>query len=239
MSRSIRVCALALLLAGGCEGQSAFDAASIKPSGIPHEAGEGSGRERQSISPGGIGFTNTTLSNSIQWAYGVKFYQVAGPEWIRTERYDIQGRTEQHATPDQLRVMMQSLLADRFHLQVHRERRLESVYELVARKDRVRLPQSNQAHGIGVTDGSFVFRHFTMEELAAILSELIALDRPTVDRTAIPGSFDITLRNGTAATRDDPSPIFMALEELGLELKAAKAPLDVIVVDHAERPDAN
>ena len=122
---------------------------------------------------------------------------------------------------------------------VHRASRVQPVYELVARKGGVNLRESTEPQGMGVVNGSFVFRHVTMKELAERLSDLAALDRVVLDATRIAGIYDITLRDGTHATRDQPEPIFDALGELGLELKTGKAPIETIVIDRADRPSAN
>lgn len=234
-----RTCfSLSVLCAVCCAAQQ-FDAASIRPSGLPRVAGEGVERQRVDVSPGGVTFTYTTLAHAILWAYDVKFYQISGPQWIWQDRYEIAGKTEQRAAVEQLHTMMQALLAERFHLALHRENRMQSVYKLVVTKGGVKLRESTEPPGMGVVNGSFVFRHVTMEGLAERLSELLALDRVVLDATGIAGIYDVTLRDGTHATRDEPGPIFDALAELGLELKSGKAPIETLVVDRAERPSGN
>lgn len=232
-----RVCAPMTLLAGLCAGQPAFDVTSVRQS--PLGVGEGSGRARVTVLPNGVTFANASLNYCIQWAYQVRFYQVTGPDWTSAERYEISGRREQPVSIEQLRDFVRGMLGQRFRLDLHHESRLRPVYALTAPKDAMGLPNSTRPASMRVVDGSFVFTHVTMGDLAEHLSDLAALDRPVVDRTGVAGIFDVTLRQATAATREEPGPIFQALGELGLELKAQKAPLDMIVIDHAERPGAN
>jgi uncharacterized protein (TIGR03435 family) len=237
MSGAVRVWAWIALVAGVCAGQPSFDVASVKPS--PLRMGEGSGRMRLTVRPTGVTFENATLSDCIQWAYKVRFYQIAGPDWISSERYDIAAGMEHALNVEQLRDFLRGMLAQRFRLDFHHESRVRPVYALTVRKNAVSLPPSTQPASMRAVNGSFVFTHVTMGDLAEHLSELAALDRPVVDRTGVAGIFDVTLRQATAATRDDPGPIFTALGELGLELKAEKAPLDTMAIDHAERPGTN
>jgi uncharacterized protein (TIGR03435 family) len=206
---------------------------------MPRVAGEGVGRQRVQVSPGGVTFSYTTLAHAILWAYDVRSYQVSGPEWIWQDRYEIEAKTEHRVTVEQLRMLMQGLLADRFHLAVHRDSPLKPVYELVAGKGGVKLRESTEKAGMGVVDKDFLFMHVTMPEFAERLSDLAALDRPVLNATGIAGVYDVILPRAAWATRDEPEPIFDALGELGLELKAAKAPIEVILVDHAEKPTAN
>ena len=228
---------VALLATSGFAAQ--FDVATVKPSGTPRATGEGVEQQRVEVSPSGLTFVYTTLAHAILWSYGVKFYQVSGPAWIWQDRYEIAGRTEQRVRVEQLQVMMQGLLAERFHLAMHRASRVQPVYELVARKGGVKLRESTAPPGMGVVNGSFVFRHVTMEELAVRLSDLVALDRVVLNATRIAGIHDVTLRDSAHATRDQPEPILEALGDLGLELKTSKAPVETIVVDRADKPSAN
>jgi uncharacterized protein (TIGR03435 family) len=93
--------------------------------------------------------------------------------------------------------------------------------------------------GMTVENGSFVFRRVTMAEFAERLSDFSSFDRPVLDRTGIDGLFDITLTSAATAMRSDPDAIFAAVESTGLRLDSTKAPLEILVVDHAEKPSPN
>ncbi len=221
--------------------EPAFDVASIKPGAVARGGGEGSRSERVDASPTGVTFYNTSLSSCIQWAYDVRSYQVSGPDWLVQDRFDIVARNEQSATKEKLRLMVQSLLADRFHLRLHREARTLPYYALIARQNAVKLPKSgaDRDYPTQVVDGSFVFQHVTMREFAERLSRLAAIDRPVLDNTRIEGIFDITLKSAARQMLEDPTSIFVAVEKIGLELESRKGPFDVLMVDHADRPIPN
>jgi uncharacterized protein (TIGR03435 family) len=217
-----------------------FDVASIKPSPIARAGGEGSGRERVAVTPQSVTLENAGLSFCMQWAYDVKFYQVKGPDRLVSERYDIIGKTDKPTGKEQLRTMMQALLADRFQLRFHRETRTVPVYELVlVANTKLRPAESGENPGLSVVNGSFVFRRLTMPEFAERLSDLSAIDRPVIDKTGREGLFDITLESAASAMRNDPDSIFPSLERAGLRLNSRKGPLEVLVVDQARKPSEN
>jgi len=218
-----------------------FDVASVRSSQIARVGGEGSGRERVAVTPKSVNLSNASLSFCIQWAYHVKFYQVSGPDWLTRERYDVVAKTEEPSRPAQLMNMMQALLGDRFRLRIHRETRLMPIYELVAPSRSVKLPRSkpDQDSGMNVVNGSFVFHRVTLQEFAAQLSDFAAFDRPVLDRTGVEGYFDITLASAATATRNEPESMFSAVEALGLRLNPRKGPIEMLVIDHADRPSGN
>jgi uncharacterized protein (TIGR03435 family) len=92
-----------------------------------------------------------------------------------------------------------------------------------------------------VENGSFVFQEASMTEFAENLSLLRGIERPVLDRTEIQGFFDITLQSAASAILDQDGPTLFALveEQLGLRLVPAKAPVEVLVIDHAEKPSGN
>jgi uncharacterized protein (TIGR03435 family) len=221
--------------------QTEFDVASIKPSAWARAGGEGSGRESVVVSPNSINLGNASLSFCIQWAYNVKFYQVSGPERLTVDRYDIVAKTGKPARKEELMSMMQALLADRFHLRLHRETRAMPVYELVAPSKGARLRQSgpDQKAGMSVVNGSFVFQRVSMSAFAERISDFSAIDRPVLDKTGIEGFFDITLPSAASAMLADPQSIFSAIEGVGLRLDSRRGPVEIVVVDHVERPSGN
>src|SRR5580704_333919 len=107
---------LVLILAGGGFGQTApaFEAAFVKPN-IEHQAdGEGHPIAFIKPSPGSLRVQNSTLKECVQWAYNVPGAQVSGPSWIGSERFDIVARSGSSAPIEQLRLMLQALLKERF-----------------------------------------------------------------------------------------------------------------------------
>ena len=186
-------------------------------------------------------FYNASLSSCIQWAYGVKPWQVTGPDWLVEDRFDIIARNENLATREQLRIMQQNLLADRFHLRLHHQMKTLPYFALVVTKNHPKLnpTQSDRDSFTQVVAGSFVFEHVTMEKFAERLSGLAAIDRPVLDNTHIEGTFDITLKGAAREMLEDPSSIFSAVENAGFKLESRKGPLDILVVDHVDRPTQN
>jgi uncharacterized protein (TIGR03435 family) len=230
---------------------AAFEVSSIKPAAIWKAGGEGSKRAKIEYSPKSLSMWNVDLTDCVQWAYGVKFYQISGPGFSGSERYDILAKTESSVPVKQLRAMLQDLLEKRFHLRLHRETKLLPVYELVVAKGGPKLPAPKADNDVSPThateslprvqDGSFVFQDASMTEFAARLSLLRGVDLPVIDRTDIKGVFDITLKSAAAAILqpDGPSVSTLVQEQLGLKLVSAKAPLEVIVIDHIGKPSEN
>lgn len=235
------VAAFAILGETPAMAQLAFDVASIKPSAAARAGGEASGRERVSWAPNSLTLQNAGLGFCIQWAYNVKFYQVSGPAWLTDLRFDILAKSENPATLPQLKLMLQRLLAERFQLTLHRENKTLPVYELIARKGETNLhaAKPDETSDWRISGGSFVFRHTSMQEFAARLSDLAGMDRPVVDKTGITGVFDFTLESAARRLLEDSSSIFAAVQEIGFEMVARKGPVEMLVVDHAEKPSAN
>jgi uncharacterized protein (TIGR03435 family) len=230
-----------------------FDVASVK---VNRSGSEKEPRTR-TIEPGKIIYMNATLSELIEAAYGVKHYQVTGPDWIlnggSSERYDVLAEAGSPVPPEEVRRMLASLLAERFHLTFHRETRDLPVFALVVAKGGPKIkpggedsaPQSMSPDG----QGGFIFKGWTMATFATWLTGLPAVGRPVIDQTGLEGpySFDANLFNlskdasiGDAKRAmyngDASDTVFAALQsELGLKLVAQKAMIDVIVIDHAER----
>ena len=233
-----------------------FDACSIKPSD-PGRQGRGltvRGREIVTI--------NTPVSFLIAFVYGVHARQVVGaPAWTDTESYDLVGKPAQEGTPNQkqIKIMIQKLLADRFQLKFHREKRELSVYAIQVGKNGVKLTQS-QGDPKGLPGLSFgglgkmnAF-NATMMDFASLLQTAV-LDRPVVDQSGLDGHYDFQLNWTPDETQfagmgvkvpppsdkpDAPPDLGTAmLDQLGLKLATTKAPVEVLVIDKVEKPSAN
>jgi uncharacterized protein (TIGR03435 family) len=227
----------------------AFEVASVKPAAMP-VVREGGNRSRIEHTPNRLTMWNVALSDCVQWAYDVAFFQVSASH-LSPDSYDILARTRTSVPVSQLRMMLQDLLANRFKLVVHRETRMLPVYELVVAKGGPKLPAANegtsslQVHAAEslplVKNDAFLFADTSMAEFAQMLTQLRGIDLPVVDRTRITGTFDVVLKSAPSAARDGDSAALFAIieDQLGLRLVAAKAPIEVVVIDHAEKPSEN
>jgi uncharacterized protein (TIGR03435 family) len=223
-----------------------FAAASIKPAAVP-VIREGGNRSRIEHTPTSLTMLNVNLSECVQWAYGVAEFQVAAAH-PNADAYDILAKADAAVPVSQLRMMLRELLAKRFKLTIHRESRMLPVYELVVAKGGFKLPPANTSQHVHAAESlpriqndSFVFADASMSEFAQMLAQLRGIELPVVDRTGITGSFDIVLKSGPSLAREgDTGGLFALLPaQLGLRLVAAKAPIEVIVIDHTERPSEN
>ncbi len=216
-----------------------FDVASIKLSERWKAGGEGRTRESIEHSPTTLTLRNVSLSSCVQLAYGVNFYQVAGPDWLKAERYDIIAKSGSPVAPAEMRLMLRTLLAGRFNLTLHRESRELPVYALVVARNGPKLSEaiSPGDPDVRVSSGSFVFQKISMPDFAAKLSDLRTIDRPVMDRTGIAGRFDITLSSAASAMLEEDGPSIFTLiqEQLGLKLEPTKAPVEFLIIDHADR----
>ena len=227
-----------------------FEVASIRPVAGGESGGEGGTRSQIETTADGLTMRNIDLSEMIEWAYKLQHYQLSGPNSLAGSRYDLRAKSGDHVAESTLRLMLQDLLATRFKLQLHREQKKTSVYELVAAKGGPKLPRDKSASLPPaypreslprVVDGGFVFRNVSLPDFAQQLTELRGIEFPVTDRTGIPGVYDITLKGAASALLDPSGPSLLTLiqEQLGLKLVSAKDPIEVVVVDHSEEPSAN
>jgi uncharacterized protein (TIGR03435 family) len=207
--------------------------------------------------PTGVDFSSGPLPWVIGEAYEVPYGRISSREpqvrellFEGTHFYDIIARTDQPAPKAQLRLMLRTLLADRFKMNLRQESKVESVYKLVVAKDGTRLKASAVDGDLPVIAGGqagFDFRNMEMARFAGFLSTYIG--RPVVDFTGLTGRYDFALKLEGA---DNSTPDKAALAEwmslsifgdiqrqLGLRLDADKAPVEYLVVDHIEKPSDN
>ena len=248
--------AVLLFAAAAAFGQSteapapAFDVASVKGSQAS-AGGERRGRENIQVSPGTVTMRNINLKACIRWAYHVTDYQVSGPGWLDSDRYEIVGKAAGPATEEQLRLMMQALLQERFKLAVHRQIKELSAYVLVVGKGGLKV-QESKTEGETVIEPnqkqlSVTVQRAPVSQLAEMLGNV--LRAPIVDQTGLKGRYDVTLNvakyaadmaaQGKSIDNGPMDPfalISMILQdEFGLKLEAKKMPLDMVIVDHAEK----
>jgi uncharacterized protein (TIGR03435 family) len=228
----------------------AFEVATIKLS-RPDEHGPRFWFEQRRFS-----VIHTSVSNLVKFAYGLQQRQLASvPDWVNSENYDISAEPDGEGEPSfkQWQSMVKKLMADRFQLKFHYEKRELAVYTLTVTKAGPKMTKSqsnpNASAGLGFgPPGTFGATNATMTDFAGAMGQAV-LDRPVVDQTGLTGRFDFRLtwtpdelRAGAVGTEsaDAPPDLFTAIrEELGLKLESTKAPVDVLVIDHVERPSAN
>jgi len=246
----------------------------VGPSGLAMEvwalkAGLSGPQDGKAIRVGG------PLHSLIQAAYNVTRFKVeGGPSWVRSDRYAIEARAAGNATEDEMRGMVQSLLADRFKLTLLRETRTLPVYELVVADAGFKITPMKEGDCIAkqllrwdlidLEAPLYVCggprrrvlsqwpetrprpqwpRVHRIEAGGISISTLIDfisgdVDRVVIDQTGFSGPFNLVLDFAPAADPESAGPtIFAAVEEqLGLRLQPASAPVDVLMIDHVERP---
>ena len=251
---------LLLIAASGAYGQQStglpkYEVASIKPTPNdrldyafhfePNGATEASG---------------ITLTRLMMTAYGVQGFRiVGGPDWVDSRRWDFQAKPDRVPAPPQFSAMLRALLEDRFQLRTHTETRRLPVYELTIDRKGLKLPVAKGGEPeIQASAGSI---HFTNTPPEGIVGQLsYALGTVVIDKTGLSGRFDFDLRwtpqpgeDGGPSTsglppavREQASPIsdgpsiFTAIrDQLGLQLKAARGPVNVLVIDRVQLPTAN
>lgn len=251
MTRAILLSTLALCLYG--QQQSAFDVASVRIEPPDPRDGVTSGAD---ISGSHLRLKAMSLYTLVWLGYNPNRRQIlGGPPWAgqdrridnpATRRFDIDAKAEGDATRtmDEFRPMLRSLLAERFHLIVHTEKRDTRVYALVIDKGGIKLRESapgaktdahmNGAHRIVATATTIKF-------LIDGFNEVAGVDRPVIDRTGLAGKYDFTLEWSPPDEPTGVAPdIYTAIrDQLGLRLVPQNAPVEYLVIDHAEMPTEN
>ena len=236
------------IAASGAQNQpgnaSAFEVASVKrnmemgpPGDIPINADK---------SPGHFVMRDKPMRFLIEWAYDLKDYQIVGPQWIQfDERYDITANAPGPATDDQMRPMLQALLAERFQMRSHFEKRELNVYALVKGKGEPKLKRAdpNSAQGFGHNDHEqgTRFNNFPLSRLTFLLTR--RMDRPALDLTGLTGNFDWAVdlsglgnKPGSSGYDGESRSLFQAIQEdMGLRLEPRKWPVDILMIDSVSK----
>jgi uncharacterized protein (TIGR03435 family) len=230
-----------------------FEVASVKPS----KPGENFRMIRPL--PGGQTYvaTNAPLRMMITVMYRITDSQiVGGPSWLETDPYDVEARAESPSSVDQLHEMFQTLLADRFKLQFHRETQARQAYVLTVDRSgsKIKMSENQEPFDIPIKPAEpdkFVGTRVPMSYLCFFLS--LQLNVPVVDQTGLGGYYDFTLEwtpppllQGGPETPEpsvfatgSPDLIGALRKQLGLNLESRKAPVEVFVIDHVEKPSEN
>jgi uncharacterized protein (TIGR03435 family) len=211
------------------------------------------------------------LYHLVAFAYGLPpdGYQLSGgPGWARSGVLDnvsgaesllfqVTAKAADGARPsvEEFRLMLQALLADRFHLRIHRAMKSIPVFNLVVTRDGQKLKESSPdaKESLAMRDGRVFRMRATHVQLMRLVDELSnpnhGAGRPVFDRTGLAGFYDFEIewaRNDlTPAASDGQVPelsgssVFSALKRLGLKLEPGTAPMETVVIDHAEKPTEN
>jgi uncharacterized protein (TIGR03435 family) len=254
-----------------------FETASIKPNKSNVTS------FRPGFTPDGYRAEDTNAHSLIQQAYDVQDYQLSGiSDWMNKERYDVEAKVDQSVADALSKLpaadlklarqqMLQSLLAERFNLKIHRETKDGPVYFLTIGKNGPKLQdvkprttpflnadgtpargsiQVGPGMGTGGADKARAFS-FSTKSFADWLATRI--HRPVLDKTGLTGIYDFTLEwtpdappasspdaaTGVTLPRVPGASLFSAVQQLGLKLEPGKSPIEIIVIDHVERPSGN
>ena len=242
----------------------AFEVASIRPCTVQDQGKLPIGLFTY---PGGrISATNYTLKQLIHDAYDMEMYRLlGGPGWVDSERYNLDAKPPESSasskwvpanfkTPPnpEMRLMLQAVLAERFQLKVHRESKSESVYALVVIKGGPKLnPPKDTTKQPFVSSGrtgpitaaavsqTFLGTNATMDQLVERLAQ--HLRRPVLNKTGIHGNFDFFIEYAADDSQSAAAPPLVRAiqDQVGLKLEMQPGSVEVLVIDHAEKPSAN
>jgi len=224
-----------------------FDVASIKPSSFPsggrggRSGGPGvggrgvGGRGRGGLlfTPGMVAAPSITARQLILQAYQLKPYQLSGgPDWLNSDRFELAAKAAGPAEPDELCRMLQTLLAERFQLAIHRETRETPVYAMSVAKSGLKLRElkAGEPRPIPASGANF-FLIQGMSSFADMVSNVT--DRPVLDKTGLAGVHIFELQIGLG------EDVLTAAQRVGLQFEAQKAPIQTFVVDRIKKPVEN
>jgi uncharacterized protein (TIGR03435 family) len=210
--------------------------------------------------PNGNGYIaqNMPVKLMISLMYRVPMRQIkGGPDWLDSERYDIEARADGSYGLDDLHTMFQNLLADRFNLQFHKQSHEGNVYALTIDKSGLKMKEdgTGQDLKIPITFGAnfeIIGNRVPMPYLCWFLGQQLQNDqRPVIDKTGLQKSYDFTLKFAPllapGASKDGLPPelqelpsIFDALrDQLGLKLEPTRGPVDDYIIDRIDKPSPN
>jgi uncharacterized protein (TIGR03435 family) len=247
----------------------AFEVASVKP------AGSVSGRFTMTggpgtHDPGRITYTNIMLKRVLLIAYDIRSYQISGPEWLETLRFDITAKVPDGTTIEQFQLMLRNLLETRFKMTIHRESKELPIYALTVARNGPRIKAtaddaagksegdqlaviqpgegrdgfpalSLRAPGLVIETKNGRARVTAKEVPLAKLADLLSgqLGRPVVDKTGLAGNYSFavyfTPEGPNSGDGSEPSVFGALQEQLGLRLEARKGPVELLVIDRAEK----
>ena len=208
-----------------------------------NESGEGRCVPNASIIGPTFTVRNCPLGELILFAYDVLQEQVSGKTFLLEEKYDVTAKAAHPVSRDEMRRMLQSLLADRFKLKLRRETKNVPVYELVVGKDGPTFHQSLTASDEGPkrakgSNGEYIIQNAAMSDMVFALSRRLP-DRMVVDKTGLQGKYDFDMTWYLELGKPHPPSVFDAVERTGLKLQPQTSPVEYLVIDHVESPSEN
>jgi uncharacterized protein (TIGR03435 family) len=242
----VGVCALVSVLFATCvqAQQPSFAVASI------HQSGQEVKFERDGktdTSPGHLLMKDVTVQTCVKWAYGMQRSQVIGPAWIESEHFDIDAKSDDPVDVPQLKLMLQTLLADRFKLTFHREKKELKGFVMTVSKSGLKMRPSptDVAHSWQNSANGTVATGIPIQEFTDYIAG--PMEAPILNETGLPGKYDFTLDFTSylppdmhAMTGEATGILIAALQgELGLKLEGRRTMFDVMVIDHVEKPTDN
>jgi len=261
MHTFVRVLGIAIAATAlNAQSTPAFEVASVRPSNPDKGSFINSTTPSLRVDANhNLTFVQTTLRDLIMLAYGAGAGQIQGPSFLNgrpeapADRFDVIAKVPEGATPEQVPLMLRALLAERFHLSLHREQKTMQTYALEVAKGGLKMKESPE----GATGDARCTRSFAQRPgatLAAVCSRMTSADiaqqvqalapgyfreGPVVDSTGLKGVYDFKLEWITAveaAKGGDGPSMFNALEEqLGLKIERRRQPLEILVIDKLDR----
>ena len=220
-----------------------FESATIKISKVQPLRAD----PRQAIRTGAdsLDVFSAPLKDCIAWAYQVQPFQIAQSERLPADFFEISAKAGRAVSTDELRAMLETLLVERFHLAVHREKKSMTIYALTAgRHVYVKHVDGDGAMTVRAAPPAVIFESASMFDLASLLTERFGT--PVIDETSLKGRFHLRLDASrylggdppeVDEIRGDAAALYMAVQdELGLMLDHRKAEVEMLAIDHAERP---
>jgi uncharacterized protein (TIGR03435 family) len=255
--KSITACLILASSMGFCQSAGpAFEVASVKRVVLPPgTVGWISGPARPQISGNRVAFSSVTLRALVLFAYNVTEKQISNAKGVERpgDFYDITAVAPGDAPlgADQLRLMVRSLLADRFQLKMLRETAMLPVYDLVVAKNGSKLrpsaadsqPSLQNKNGVAAGDRNYDMRleyiHQPVSVLVGLLSSFVG-DRVVLDKTSLTGTYDFTLEfSMDPADRSGSGMVTAVQEQLGLRLEQAQEPMEMLVIESVQSPSEN
>ena len=220
-----------------------FEVAVLKRS--PPPIGDSFNINLGTVRNGKLTMTNVTLADCVKYAYSIVSDDlISGPAWARANdmRFDILAQAPPGVADQQLREMLQHLLADRLQLALRREKRTLAFLALVPGRNGTTMPEANGPGENSGNRGRIRGNHMPMHLLAMMLSRF---ERQTVvDLTGLSGFYQVKLdwaptnNQGEEDSGDGPSVFTAVRDQLGLRLESRKGPIEVVVIEHAEKVPA-
>lgn len=216
-----------------------FEVATVKPL-----RAAGPSTRYPSLRNGTLGAENVSLKTLLAAAYGLSALRITGPDWLDSDKFDIAAKTREVVPDSELMPLLQSLLKERFQVATHRDNKEMQAYDMVAAQSGVKLEVFDPANPPKTppnAGGSLLIGVGTMAQIADSLARIAG--RPVVDRTRLEGRFFFAVNYAPLSTQpadggagtDLPDFFAAVQEQLGLRLQSRKQPIEILIVDHAER----